>query len=236
MNVKFTVNKCNREWSQTQVNSHLFTPHFRAMILVRSVYEIMPQFLTSLQGLSLTVARNLRILCLWWTSNRLFFLLQLHNYTFVTILTQFYILYLELINIQCYVPANWPQWKYAFQALNCLITCSIGALQIGHGSPLCFKTCAQGQQQQQCPVSPWMSVAFLGCSMQIIHLLLTSVSSGKATVFPFSVTKDGLASAADVGVKRSLVIQGFSSGLRLKLKPARIGKKNKMTLKESRGL
>lgn len=65
-----------------------------------------------------------------------------------------------------------------------------------------------------------MSVAFLGFSMQIIHLVLTSMSSGDATVFPFSVTKDGLASAADVGVKRSLVIHGFSSGLRLKLKPA----------------
>ena len=65
-----------------------------------------------------------------------------------------------------------------------------------------------------------MSVAFLGFSMHMIHLVLTSVSSGDATVFPFSVTKDGLASAADVGVKRSLVVQGFSSGLRLKLKPA----------------
>ena len=79
-------------------------------------------------------------------------------------------------------------------------------------------------------------MAFLGFSMQIIHLVLTSVSSGDATVFPFSVTKDGLASAADVGVKRSLVIHGFSaadvgvkrslvihgfsSGPRLKLKPA----------------
>ena len=112
------------------------------------------------------------------------------------------------------------QGNNALHALNCLITCSMGALQMGHGSPLCFKTCAQGQQQQQCPVSPWISVAFLGFSMQIIHLLLTSMSSGDATVFPFSVTKDGLASAADVGVKRSLVIQGFSSGLRLKLKPA----------------
>ena len=65
-----------------------------------------------------------------------------------------------------------------------------------------------------------MSVAFLGFSMQIIHLVLTSVSSGDATVFPFSVMKDGLASAADAGVKRSLVIHGFSSGPRLKLKPA----------------
>lgn len=113
------------------------------------------------------------------------------------------------------------------QALNCLITCSMGALQIGHGSPLCFKTCAQGQQQQQCPVSPWIRVAFLGFSMQIIHLELTSVSSGDATAFPFSVTKDGLASAPDVGVKRSLAIQGFSCGLWLKLNlAARIEKKN----------
>lgn len=134
---------------------------------------------------------------------------------FVTILAYFYIPYLNKANNQCY-----DQGNTALQALNCLITCSMGALHMGHGSVLCFKTWAQAQQQQQCPVSPWMSVAFLGFSMQIIHLVLTSVSSGDATVFPFSVTKDGLASAADEGVKRSLVIHGFSSGLRLKLKAA----------------
>ena len=133
--------------------------------------------------------------------------------------TYFYIAYLNLANIQWYVPTHWPG-NTGLQALNCLITCSMGALQMGHGSSLCFKTWAQAQQLQQCPVSPWMSVAFLGLSMQIIHLVLTSVSSGDATVFPFSVMKDGLASAADAGVKRSLVIHGFSSGLRLKLKPA----------------
>lgn len=56
--------------------------------------------------------------------------------------------------------------------------------------------------------------------MQMIHLELSSVFSGKANVLPFSVTKDGVASPAEVGVKRSLATQGFSTGWRFELKAA----------------
>lgn len=122
---------------------------------------------------------------------------------------------------------TWLQYySIPLQALNCLITCSMGALQIGQGSPLCFNTCAQAKQQQQCPVSPWITVAFLGCSMQIMHLELSSVASGAATVLPFSVTKDRAVSPSEGDVKRSLISQGFSSGWRLKLKPTRITEKS----------
>ena len=109
--------------------------------------------------------------------------------------------------------------SHVLQALNCLITWSIGALQIGQGSPLCFKTCAQAQQQQQCPVSPWITVAFLGCSMQIMHFELSSVSSGKATALPLSVVNVWGTSSSEEGDRWFLVTQGFSSGWRLKLNP-----------------
>ena len=58
--------------------------------------------------------------------------------------------------------------------------------------------------------------------MQMIHLELSSVFSGNASVLPFSVTKNGAASPAEVGVKRSLATQGFSSGWRLEAKATRI--------------
>lgn len=103
------------------------------------------------------------------------------------------------------------------QALNCLITWSIGALQMGQGSPLNFNTCAHCKQQQQCPVSPWMIVAFLGCSIQIMHFELSSVSSGKAKAFPLSVISAiQVAFDSDSAVvTRSRVTHGFSSGWRL---------------------
>ena len=116
------------------------------------------------------------------------------------------------------------------QALNCLITWSIGALQMGQGSPLNFKTCAHCKQQQQCPVSPWMIVAFLGCSIQIMHFELSSVSSGKAKAFPLSVIsaiQDAFDSDSAV-VTRSRVTHGFSSGWRLE----RASKKRKWIVKE----
>ena len=112
------------------------------------------------------------------------------------------------------------------QALNCLITWSIGALQMGQGSPLNFKTCAHCKQQQQCPVSPWMIVAFLGCSIQIMHFELSSVSSGKANAFPFSVISaiEAAFDSDSAVVTRSRVSHGFSSGWRLK----RASKKKKI--------
>ena len=116
------------------------------------------------------------------------------------------------------------------QALNCLITWSIGALQMGQGSPLNFKTCAHCKQQQQCPVSPWMIVAFLGCSIQIMHFELSSVSSGKAKAFPLSVIS-AIQAAFDSDsavVTRSRVTHGFSSGWRLE----RASKKRKWIVKE----
>ena len=67
--------------------------------------------------------------------------------------------------------------------LNCLITWSMCARQMGHGSPLCFTFCAHSQQQQLCSVSPWISVAFLGRSMQIIHWSSSSVFSLASSFF-----------------------------------------------------
>lgn len=57
-------------------------------------------------------------------------------------------------------------------------------------------------------------MAFLGCSMQMMHFELSSVSSGKATALPFSVVNDGGISSSVEGDRRFLAIQGFSSGWR----------------------
>lgn len=67
----------------------------------------------------------------------------------------------------------------------CLITRSIGARHIGHGSPLLCKVYAQDKQQQICPVCPWTIVAFFGRFIQTIHFSESSrlsyfVSSGSS--------------------------------------------------------
>ena len=80
------------------------------------------------------------------------------------------------------------------------MTWSMGALQMGHGSPRFFKICAQVQQQQQWPVSPCIRVAFLGFIRQMIH----SFSSLKSVVCSVS----GLVTA----LPRTDVVLSIGSG------------------------
>ena len=63
-----------------------------------------------------------------------------------------------------------------------------------------------------------MIVAFLGWSIQIMHFELSSVSSGKAKAFPFSVISaiDAAFDSDSAVVTRSRVSHGFSSGWRLR--------------------
>ena len=55
------------------------------------------------------------------------------------------------------------------QELYCLMTRSIGALQMGQFSPLFFRVLAHLIQQQTWPVFPWTIVAFLRLETQIRH-------------------------------------------------------------------